>query len=270
LNHVPDRAEEEALVTLALDAAGTSDGELLFLVGSMADGLANRNSDYDLYLIGTATVEGSETAARKAERTATIGYHRGREVNLAVLNPAALETLRDAFRAAIDSLSGVTGIAQVVDEDELKLLHRIRTGRALRRPDLLEALREEHRTAYLARYMFNVAAIAAVNRLADIAGELAEGHRDSAAWMYREMLTHTGQCALAASGVTVPATKWLIRLLQRQQGDCAAHVARNLLNPPIDVAAAVRRTSTELAALIDEAGDMAGPYVRGTARPKLA
>ncbi|MFB7933644.1 hypothetical protein ACFC4C_31535 [Streptomyces sp. NPDC056039] len=264
----------EALAVTALAAAGGSGEELLFLAGSTTDGLANRNSDLDLYVVGDLRVTGSETAARRGERTATVAYHEGREVNVAVLDPAALGSLREAFGASVASLSGEKGIAQLVDEDNLKILHRVRTGRALRRPDRLRELREELGTDDLPRYLLNVAAVAAVNRLTDVSGELADGHADSAAWMYREALVHTGQCALAAAGVTVPSVKWLVRLLQREAArhagaGCAAHVARHLLAPPSDTAAAVARTRAELAAVIDAAGDLAGPYVRTVARPKL-
>jgi hypothetical protein len=269
MGYEPTPADDEALAALALAAAGADDETLLFLVGSMADGLANRGSDYDLYMIGTAAVEGSETAARRGERTATIAYHHGREVNLAILDPAALAALRDSFRQATASLSDPAGIAQVVDDNDVKVLHRLRTGRALRRTDLLEGLREDFGTDHLARYLFNAAAVAAVNRSTDIDGELAEGRTDSAAWMHRELLVHTGQCVLAAAGVTVPNAKWLLRLLQGVGGAGASYVARQLLAPADDLITAIARTRAELAAVIDDAGDTAGPYVRDTARPKL-
>ncbi|MFI2372381.1 hypothetical protein [Streptomyces sp. NPDC018833] len=266
--------EYAALAATALAAIGGSGDELLFLAGSTTDGLANRNSDLDLYVVGDFRVTGSETAARQGERTATVAYHEGREVNVAVLDPDALGRLRDAFHASVAGLSGEKGIAQLVDEDNLKILHRVRTGRALRRPDRLQELRDELGTGDLPAYLLNVAAVAAVNRLTDVSGELADGHADSAAWMYREALVHTGQCALAAAGVTVPSVKWLVRLLQREAArhdgtGCAAHVARRLLAPPADTAAAVEETRAELAAVIDGAGDQAGPYVRTVTRRKL-
>ncbi|GHC92868.1 hypothetical protein GCM10007079_41590 [Nocardiopsis terrae] len=267
-------ADYAELAATALGAIGGTDEELLFLGGSTTDGLANRNSDLDLYVVGEFRVTGSETAARRGERTATIAYHGGREVNVAVLAPAALARLREAFRASVASLSEERGIAQLVDGDDLKILHRVRTGSAFRRPDRFQRLRDDLGTEELPRYLLNVAAVAAVNRLTDVSGELASGHSDSAAWMYREALVHTGQCALAAAGVTVPSTKWLIRLLQREEelrdsADCAAHVARRLLAPPADTPGAVEETRAELAAVIDAAGDQAGPYVRTVARPKL-
>ncbi|MEF9905564.1 hypothetical protein [Streptomyces sp. P9-A2] len=275
----PAAVDHEALAATALAAAGCGGDELLFLAGSTTDGLANRNSDLDLYIVGDFRVAGSETAARQGERTATVAFHEGREVNVAVLDPAALDRLRDAFRAAVASLSQEKGISQLVDEDNLKILHRVRTGQALRRPDRLQGLRDDLGTGDLPRYLLNVAAVAAVNRLTDVSGELADGHGDSAAWMYREALVHTGQCALAAAGVTVPSVKWLVRLLQRAaehrvDGDpayarCAAHTARRLLAPPADTAAALRETRAELAAVIDSAGEQAGPYVRLVARSKL-
>ncbi|MEV6963181.1 hypothetical protein AB0M97_29280 [Streptomyces sp. NPDC051207] len=285
--------DHEALAATALAAAGRGGDELLFLAGSTTDGLANRNSDLDLYVVGDFRVTGSETAARQGERTATVAYHEGREVNVAVLEPAGLDRLRDAFRAAVASLSQERGIAQLVDEDNLKILHRLRTGVALRRADRLQELREHLGTDDLPRYLLNVAAVAAVNRLTDVAGELADGHADSAAWMHREALVHTGQCALAAVGVTVPSVKWLVRLLQREVAGgpgaedagrtegahrlgghpahtrCADHTARHLLAPPADTAAAVAETRTVLAAVLDAAGDRAGAYVRLVARPKL-
>ncbi|MFF1920723.1 hypothetical protein ACFVW8_09115 [Streptomyces sp. NPDC058221] len=275
----PAAVEHEALAATSLAAVGCGGDELLFLAGSTTDGLANRNSDLDLYVVGDFRVAGSETAARQGERTATVAFHEGREVNVAVLEPAALDRLREAFRASVASLSQEKGIAQLVDEDNLKILHRVRTGQALRRPDRLQELRDGLGTDDLPRYLLNVAAVAAVNRLNDVSGELSDGHRDSAAWMYREALVHTGQCALAAAGVTVPSVKWLLRLLQREaergsdsgapHARCAAHTARRLLDPPADTAAAVVETQAELAAVIDSVGERAGPYVRLVARSKL-
>ncbi|GHH35702.1 hypothetical protein [Streptomyces candidus] len=281
----PAAVDHEALAATALAAVGCGPEELLFLAGSTTDGLANRNSDLDLYVVGDFRVTGSETAARQGERTATVAFHEGREVNVAVLDPAALDRLRNDFRAAVASLSEQQGIAQLVDGDNLKILHRVRTGQALRRPDRLQELCDDLGTGDLPRYLLNVAAVAAVNRLNDVSGELADGHAESAAWMYREALVHTGQCALAAAGVTVPSVKWLVRLLRREAergpasqsaptpvlapARCAAHTARRLLDPPADTAAALQETRAELAALIDSVGEQAGPYIRLVARPKL-
>lgn len=248
----------------------------VFVAGSSVDGLANAQSDVDVYTVGTAVVAGSETAARRYERTATIDYLDGRELNLTVLDPAGITGLGRTFRAAVDSLTAPRGIAQLLTDDDVKVLHRIRTGVALDRPDLLAALRAELGTDDLARYLLNVAAVAAVNRLTDVAGERAAGQHESAAWMFREALVHAGQCVLAATGETNPVGKWLLRLLRRQPpspAPAAARLgelcARLLLAPTDDLPADLVRLATALGGLLDRCAAELGPYVRTVARPKL-
>jgi hypothetical protein len=264
--------QREPLAAMALRAVGGSTEDLLFVAGSTTDGLANRNSDIDLYYIGDMTVAGSETAARRHERTATIEYLDGREVNLAVLDPVGLRELKTAFDASAASLDDPRGIAQLVDEDDLKLLHRIRTGEALQQPDRLDELRSDFGTHRLAAYLFAMSTIAAVNRLTDVAGEFTDGHVESAAWMHREALVHAGQAVLAADGVTTPSAKWLVRLLRRYGGHRAfrGHIVDGLLGrTEDDLLTALRRTSSGLAQVIDASGDEAARYVRTVARRKL-
>jgi nucleotidyltransferase-like protein len=264
--------ERELLVESACRAAGRGAGDLLFVAGSITDGLANRGSDIDLYVIGDMEVAGSETAARRHERTATIGYHDGREVNLAVLNPAGLAQLKQSFAASVASLRDPRGIAQLVDEDDLKLLHRLRTGEALQGAAELTRLQAEFEVGHLSAYLFAMSVIAAVNRLTDVAGELADGHHESAAWMHREALVHSGQALLASTGVTTPSTKWLVRLLRRDGGSNTGfrdHVVDGLLGRSDDLTAALERTRAGLAWLIDTAGTQTSPYIRTISRRKL-
>lgn len=257
----------ESVLPLALKAFGGTEDDLVFLAGSTTDGLANRNSDIDLYVIGDTAVGGSETAARQGEKTSTIGYHDDREVNLCVLEPEGLVQLKDVFRRSVASLDGDKGIEQLVTDDNLKILHRIRTGQPLQRPDLLDGLRADIGTADLSRYLFNASAIAAVNRLTDVAGELADGHEQSAQWMFREALVHAGHCALAADGETNPSGKWLVRMLLRGSGFRERIAGLLLTQANLDTD--VQEIKAGLAALIDAQGEIAGPYVRNVARKKL-
>jgi len=264
-------SERGSLVSAALHAIGGDRDDLLFAGGSTVEGLANPNSDIDLYVIGDIEITGTETAARKHEKTATIEYRDSREVNLTVLDPGGIIELDAAFRRSLASLSGEQGIEQLVDEDDLKVLHRIRTGRALQRPDRLDALRTDLGTDQLARYLLNMHAIAAVNRLTDVAGERADGHEESAAWMFREALVRVGQLVLAVDGETNSSSKWLVRLLLRGGASAAVRerVAQLLLGSTVDLTTDVGELKAHLATLVDASGTEAGPYLRCVARPKL-
>jgi hypothetical protein len=112
-------------------------------------------------------------------------------VHLAVLSPNGLAELKASFAISVASLQDPRGIAQLVDGDDLKLLHRLRTGQALQGEGQLDQLRVEFSTGHLAAYLFSMAVIAAVNRLTDVAGDLADGHDESAAWMHREVPVYT-------------------------------------------------------------------------------
>ncbi|MER5523619.1 hypothetical protein ABT075_03265 [Streptomyces sp. NPDC002677] len=261
----------DSVAEQALGAVGDPADGVLFVAGSVVDGLANRNSDLDVYFLGgdgAATV-GADTTVRKGEKSGTIGELDGREVSLSILEPAGIEELTRSFQECLAALSDGGGIVQLESQNDLKVLHRIRTGVPLRGAERLERLRVSTGTERLAEYHVNVQAVAAVNRLTDVDGELAEGNDASACWMFREAVAHVARLVLALDGETNPAPKWLVRLLERGGPDprLRSRLAQLLTEHEEDLPAALTEVKELLRATVDLAPDsVVGPYLRRVIR----
>lgn len=261
----------DAVAEVALGAVDDPADGVLFVAGSVVDGLANRSSDLDVYFLGGdgAAVVGADTTVRKGEKSGTIGELGGREVSLSVLEPAGIAELTRSFQECLAALSDGGGIVQLESPNDLKVLHRIRTGVPLRGAERLEKLRAATGTERLAEYHVNVQAVAAVNRLADVEGELAEGNDASAYWMFREAVAHLARLVLALHGETNPAPKWLVRLLERGGPDprLRSRLAQLLTEYEEDLPAAVTEVKHLVRTAVDVApGTVAGPYVRRVIR----
>lgn len=230
-------AKQEEVIVSALAATGGSRSDLLFAAGSMVDGVANAGSDLDLYFIGSGAAAGSNTTTRKLEKNGTVGSLDGRELNLSILDPVGLAELSENFRRCLASLANGGGIAQLDSENDLKVLHRIRSGVPLLGADKLTSLRRDLETARLAEYLANLHAVTAMNRLVDVDGEIGANNLDSAAWMLREATIHIAYMVLALSGETNPSRKWLLRLLLRGQslGPLAERALQQLRRPTTSV-----------------------------------
>lgn len=261
----------DSVAVLALGAVQVPRDGVLFVAGSVVDGLANRNSDLDVYVVGDdgATVVGADTTVRKGEKSGTIGELDGREVSLSVLEPSGLAELARSFQECLAALSDGSGIVQLESQNDLKVLHRVRTGIPLRGAERLAELRASTGTDRLAEYHVNVQAVAAVNRLTDVEGELAEGNDASACWMFREAVAHVSRLVLALDGETNPAPKWLVRLLERGGPDprVRSRLAQLLTEHEDDLPAALLEVKELLRVTVDLAPDaVVGPYLRRVVR----
>ncbi|WP_406863827.1 hypothetical protein ABZO31_26680 [Streptomyces sp. HUAS MG47] len=264
----------DTVARTALAAVGHPEDGVLFVAGSVVDGLANRNSDLDVYFLGgdAAPVVGSDTTVRKGEKSGTVAVLDGREISLSVLEPSGIEELARSFRECLTALSADSGIVQLESQNDLKVLHRLRTGVPLRGGERLEQLRRSTGTDRLAEYHVNVQAVAAVNRLTDVEGELAEGNDASASWMFREAVAHVARLVLALDGETNPAPKWLVRLLERggPEPRLRSRLAQLLTEHEEDLPAALAEIRERLRTVVDHApGAVVGPYLRRVVDRKL-
>jgi hypothetical protein len=265
-------AQRETVITAALTATDGTRDDLLFAAGSMVDGIANAGSDLDVYFIGSGAVAGADTTVRKLEKNGTVGLLDEREINLSILDPGGLTELGVGFARCLASLDSGDGIGQLDSENDLKILHRIRTGEPLLGARALSALRTSLNTGRLAEYLANLHAVTAINRLIDVGGEQAAQNSASAAWMFREALVHVGHLALALAGETSPGRKWLVRLLLR--GERPDPLRTQLLRLLLESSSRVQEDVAELrgrlrALLLDSSTAVIGPYAKRLAREKL-
>src|SRR5687767_6005399 len=118
-----DRHRAELVATVR-EAVPHRIDDVVFLAGSVVDGLANAGSDLDVYVVADAEATGEGTTVRRREKNGTIGFLDSREVNLSLLDPAGLTELAGSFGTCLASLAGADGIAQLDSENDLKVLHR--------------------------------------------------------------------------------------------------------------------------------------------------
>ncbi|MEU1755447.1 nucleotidyltransferase domain-containing protein [Micromonospora matsumotoense] len=260
----------ERIVTAVREAVPGLGEPVLFLAGSMVDGLANDGSDLDVYLVAEAGVTGAATTTRRREKNGTIGFLESREINLSILDPTGLAELATSFGACLASMAGDGGIAQLDSENDLKVLHRVRTGQPLRGGPGLRRLGADLGCDRLDAYLANLHGVTALNRARDVQGELSAGREESAGWMLREALVHTGQLALALGGETNPSRKWLVRLLRRPGAhqEVRDWAADRLVTAAPDLPADLTRLTTQLRTLVEGARDgVVGPYLRRIVGP---
>jgi Nucleotidyltransferase domain len=196
---------------------GLSRDETLLLGGSVADGLANRDSDIDLMLLGGLSGGRSVVFLEAECEISTERHPSGLELSVEAWDGSYLERL--ARRVAVNSagLTSRRGLDRLdlLREGDLRLLHRLRTGLALVNAAAADAWRERLAVstldAYLVLHFLQQHFVAREDAIA----EWHEGYRDSAGWMFRTALGHLAGACLASIGETNAAPKWRLRLLDR-------------------------------------------------------
>ncbi len=181
-------------------------GDVLFLCGSLIEGLGNEQSDVDLYLL---------TSRRD------ITFNSLNDVILLV-GPCLVE-VRVKQYSAVEALVGraVEWSRQPRDaraafdfsEEERKFLHRLRSGRPLYGGDDFERLQGRLNLVDLARHRLDWACHLARNLQIDLAGLRSEGDAYTMLFAAQELLGHTIDGLLAGHGYTNPAWKWRVRQL---------------------------------------------------------
>jgi hypothetical protein len=187
-------------------------GDILFLCGSLIEGLGNEQSDIDLYLITSRT---------------DIVFNSLHDVIL-MLGPCLVE-VRVKQRSLLEALieRAVRWTKQPRDprsafdfsEEERKLLHRLRHGRVLYGGGDFEALERRLALADLARHRLDWARHLAGNLQIDLAGLRGAGDARSMLFVAQEVLAHTIDGLLAGYGFTNPIWKWRVRQLNELPND---------------------------------------------------
>jgi hypothetical protein len=206
-------------------------GETVFLTGSVSEGLANRESDIDLLVLGDAVWplprrvhQGpSEIAYSQALHPLKLQIERVPFNHLEVLAARMAETV-----SAFHDPAAATRFHVFPDYD-VRILHRVRTGLCLRHPEAAAQWRERLCCSYLPHYMMLLAIGQHFNRREDAIGEAREGRSESAVWVWRDALSFLACALLGSIEETHPYSKWWIRLLQLRRDEAGADLADGLI-----------------------------------------
>ncbi|MCE9667082.1 hypothetical protein LY474_04570 [Myxococcus stipitatus] len=197
----------DAITIRAREALCLTDADVLFVCGSLVEGLGNETSDIDLYLV-TSRTDIAFTSLND------VAFAVGPIVcDVRVLDREALERLLTAFERW-ERQPRQPRAATGLTEDDRKLLHRLRTGRALHGAGELERYQARVPQAHLARHKLDWARYQANTLQIDLAGLNGVSDWVSMLFVAQELLGHAVDGLVAGHGFTNPTRKWRARLLE--------------------------------------------------------
>jgi hypothetical protein len=196
-----DDVVEQAKASLHLTA-----GDMLFVCGSLVEGLGNEKSDLDLILI-TARQDIPFTSLHDV--ALIVGQC---VIDVRVVQRFEIDDLLKRFNLWSEH-SRQLRLARQFNIADRKLLHRLRNGWALYGADDLGQLQNQLRPIDLARHKMDWECYLSSTILVDLAGLRSAGDYYSMPFAAQEALTHAVDALLAGYGYSNPSPQWRVRLL---------------------------------------------------------
>lgn len=197
-------------------------GEILTLCGSVAEGLANKQSDVDLMYVGRGTLRGKFSIAISGVSAVDVAHTGGGcEVNVERVDPERIAMLGDDFLPALDSITDQRSgkaLSFILDPLKLQILHRLRVAVPLHGHDAYKELYDRLRLEQLPMYLAAIALQDYMNAREDVDGEIEIGSSRSAVWMATRIAAPRLLAAtLAAVDQTVIKEKWHMKILLQNE-----------------------------------------------------
>jgi hypothetical protein len=171
------------------------------VAGSLVEGLGNRNSDVDVFVIGEAAPSG-ESVGQIEGCTTSMHYVDTRRVDYQYWTDAQVDEVVRRLDGDADLAIG-----------ELVFLHRLRTGVAIAGAARLDALRARVPFDRLASCQREVARIDVDNALEDLYGMIDDGDHELALLRSRDLLDAALDAFRFTLGDTNPRGKWRIKIV---------------------------------------------------------
>ncbi len=197
----------DAITSRAREVLRLTDADVFFVCGSLVEGLGNETSDIDLYLVTSRTDIPFTSLHDVAFLVGSI------VVDVRVLDRAVFERLLESFERWERQPRQPRSSAGL-NEDDRKLLHRLRTGRALHGAGDFERYQARVPQAHLARYKLDWARYQANTLQLDLPGLSGVSDWVSMIFVAQELLGFAIDGLVAGHGFTNPTRKWRARLLE--------------------------------------------------------
>lgn len=233
---------DEILRTLTSGTQGAS----IMLVGSIAEGLANPQSDVDLLLlvdseeqIDRSVDAGWSFATGEPYKPLTVKLFRhGVEYDIEVCVLEGARTLLDSVDALVNFMSAAgsaEGVQKLAVQD-VRFLHQLRSGWPLANADVALTWQKRFRVQHLAVYAMINNFIGYMEYLEDVISAQSKGNMLDVANIGRICAECAAHTLLGIGGQTNPNRKWIAQLLvnlEIERPDLAplAKVALTLLFP---------------------------------------
>jgi len=196
---------------LGLEQLDSRPGEVtVFISGSLLEGLGNKTSDIDLYVIGPVQPNGELVISKKD--FICIAKHRlaGRRVDVEFWQPQAVAELADRLSSVVIGRN-----LDAFECEEIDFLHRMKIGLPLLGAPLLEEWRRRFDFTKLVRYMKHQASVNLRDVVEDLEGMLDNGDIEVAVIRCHDLLGDLCEYGLRCVGETNPKRKWGIKLLSK-------------------------------------------------------
>ena len=204
-----DTTEQELLAALTRRELLLPD-DIVFLSGSLIEGLGNRLSDIDVFVVTDRQLPG-----RMGQRADGFELN-GLMIDVQMVARAEVDALLDR----LDSLPATARhVSRRFSFADWLFLHRLATGRAAIGEAAFAAIRQRTSREALARFKFEWATEWITRLQMDLAGLHAEHDWKSMLFAAQQILGYAVDCLLAAHRLTTPAPKWRMRLLDRLPPD---------------------------------------------------
>ena len=222
----------------------------VLLTGSLSEGFGSASSDVDLMVLmeddaGTGSLtgraEGSVGFRAKISRE-YLHYQAGVEINIEIVSRPSMRHALSSFIQIAPALYDPSQLTAVplLPARERRILHRLRTGWALRGADTVAIWRDELFTELFPTYVVLARYIGHLELLEDVAAHAGESD-DTFALTARDSAAEALWCLLALHGVTGQKNKWLAKYMGTLDDAAEAERASRIL----DIVFAPRRMTPD-------------------------
>jgi hypothetical protein len=199
----------ETLSQGILDRVKWQPGDTLYLSGSVVEGIGNKTSDLDAFLVTERRIE-----SYTFDNTIILPF-RTFAVDIEVWDYSQVSTLVQTLCSLPASEDRDPRKVLRFNLNELTFLHRLAIGIPIAGPEMFLDLHRSVDRRAISRIIFDQAAAIIPAQATDIAGLLDEGDFDSAVVSAQRLLGYTIDAVMAVQGNTNPSQKWRLRKVQQ-------------------------------------------------------
>ncbi len=232
-------AQKGLILDDVLSSIDVRDGEVLAVVGSVADGLANQFSDLDFLLIGERRQSGSMIFRQDGQENIVFQLADDLEVNVEYVDASELAALAEEVMGLVVADADAPPTMSQLSEAQVTRLHRIRVGGAVFGD--LQSWRARLLTDLLPDYVLVENIIMHYVHREDALGEFVSGESESANYNLANAMGFLAAAVLAQLGETNTKRQWRMKLLRRARdliGGDRINMLQRFMTPSFDEDAA--------------------------------
>jgi hypothetical protein len=213
-----DQLPTDPAELLALEGIDPDGPSVVYLSGSVVEGLANSASDIDLFVVADGAEPRAPAVFRKSRFSVAIHFVGARRIDFEYWPPK--EVLAIARRLAAVQ-PGKEFVAEALDPTDEVFIHRVGIGVPLVNAEGFRKLQAEFDFERFRRYLVQQAVHRLDGALEDLTGMLDDGDLEVALLRARDVVGLAADAFLHDRGFTNTLPKWRARLLAAAGAEAA-------------------------------------------------